>query len=123
MISGTIIGDSLRVGSELRPEGWRVSRIYRLDVSGDPSEALEAWTVMEFEADEDGEADALSQTLASNLEAAGGWYADFRVGDDHVVIFAEKVFRYGRGDRAGRAEAQAYGRSVGVPEHQLDWRD
>jgi hypothetical protein len=32
-----------------------------------------------------------------------------------------RVFRYPRGDSAGRAQAAAYGRSVGVPENQLDW--
>jgi hypothetical protein len=97
--------------------------MYRLDLSRDPSETLNAWTVLDFEADDDEEADALSQTLAANLEATEGWYADFRAGEDHVVVFAGKVFRYGRGDAAGRAEAQAYGCSVGVPEHQLVWRD
>jgi hypothetical protein len=40
-----------------------------------------------------------------------------------VVVFAGKIFRFPRGDEAGRAEAAAYGRSVGVPDHQLDWRD
>lgn len=123
MIRGTIIGDSLQLGGELRPDGWRVSRIYRVDTSGDRDEELDAWTVLDFEADDDGEADALSHTLAANLEASRGWYADFRVGDEHVVVFAGKVFRYARGDRAGRAEAMAYGRSVGVPEHQLDWQN
>lgn len=38
-------------------------------------------------------------------------------------LFPGKVFRYPRGDQAGRAEAQAHGRSVGVPEPQLDWTD
>lgn len=28
---------------------------------------------------------------------------------------------YRRGDQAGRAEAVEYGKTVGVPEHQLDW--
>jgi hypothetical protein len=121
MIEGTIVADSLRMGGELRPAGWRVSRIYRLDMSSDPSETLKAWTVIDVEADNDAEADGLSRTLAANLETVGGWYADFRVGEDHVVVFAGKVFRYRRGDRDGRAEAVAYGRSVGVPEHQLDW--
>jgi hypothetical protein len=43
------------------------------------------------------------------------------VGNDHVVVFAGRHFRYGRGDQAGRAEAVEYGKTVGVPEHQLDW--
>jgi len=37
------------------------------------------------------------------------------------VVFAGQVFRYPRGDAAGRASAQAYGRQAGVPEAQLDW--
>ncbi|WP_169317099.1 hypothetical protein [Actinacidiphila oryziradicis] len=38
-------------------------------------------------------------------------------------VFAEEVFRYGRGDDAGQAEAVAYGRPVGVPDYQLDRQD
>jgi hypothetical protein len=77
-------------------------------------------TFVEWEADGD-DVDALAQALADALEPADGWYADFTAGDERVVVFAGKVFRYRRGDAAGRAEAVAYGRSVGTPEHQLDW--
>jgi hypothetical protein len=38
-------------------------------------------------------------------------------------VFADEVFRYGRGDDAGQAEAVAYGRPVGVPDYQLDRQD
>lgn len=107
MIHGTLIGDSLRIGAELHPEGWSVTRIYRLDVSGDPAEEDNAWTVIDFHADDDDVADALGQAFASSLEAVGGWYADFRVGEDHVVVFAGKQLRYSRWDADGRAEAVA----------------
>ncbi|MFE0452939.1 hypothetical protein ACFW2D_16985 [Streptomyces sp. NPDC058914] len=73
-----------------------------------------------------GIADALAAALRPEL----GWYADFAVGDERIVVFAGRVFRIGRGEGAGlgrprragprRAEALAYGRSVGTPEHQLD---
>jgi hypothetical protein len=33
------------------------------------------------------------------------------------------VFRYPRGDAAGRDKAKEYARSAGVPEAQLDWED
>lgn len=85
---------------------------------GQPTE----WTVIGFEADDD-EADDLAEALSSNLKREGGWYADFRAGDDHVVVFAGRVFRYRRGDVEGREEAMRYGESVGVPRHQLDWPD
>ena len=80
------------------------------------------WTVIEFRA-EDHRADELAQKLAEVLMAEGGWYADFGVGDDHVVVFAGKVFRYRNGDEAGRAAATRYGLSVGCPADQLDWTE
>ena len=39
----------------------------------------------------------------------------------NFVSVRRPVFRYPRGDRAARAQAEEYGRSVGVPEAQLDW--
>ena len=123
MVKGCFIGDSLRPDTELNPDSWRITRIWRIDWvdragPGQPRE----WTVLDFEAEDD-QADALVEALARALKAEGGWYADFRVRDDHVVVFAEKVFRYRRGDAAGRAQAVHYGESVGVPSHQLDWPD
>jgi hypothetical protein len=124
MITGVLIGESLRVGAPFEPpKAVRVLKVARADVPtsvapGQPG----TWTFIDFEGD-DACAHDLARALAGCLEAKGGWYADFRTGDDHVVVFAEKVFRYRRGDTAGRAEAAAYGRSVGVPDHQLDWPD
>jgi hypothetical protein len=40
---------------------------------------------------------------------------------ERFVVFPGRFFRYPRGDKAGRAQAQSYGRSFGVPEAQLDW--
>jgi hypothetical protein len=36
-------------------------------------------------------------------------------------IFPGKIFRYPRGDAAAPAAAQAHGRQLAIPEHQLDW--
>ncbi len=55
------------------------------------------------------------------LDEHGGWYTDFTRGDETFVIFAGRVFRYRRGDEAGRERARAHGRAVGVPVRQLDW--
>jgi hypothetical protein len=64
----------------------------------------------------------LASELADSL-LSPGWYANWNSGTEATVVFPGKVFRYPRGDQAGRAEAQAHGRSVGVPEAQLDWTD
>jgi hypothetical protein len=76
------------------------------------------WTFIEFQAEDD-RADELTQQLADVLIAEGGWYADFRVGDEHVVVFAGKVFRYRKSDEAARGEGTEYGLSA----DQLDWTE
>jgi hypothetical protein len=73
-----------------------------------------------FEAEER-DAGLLADALAKVLDQQCGWYTDFRTPEETFVVFSGRVFRYPRGDSRGRAEATAYGRSVGVPGHQLDW--
>ncbi|MFF0159065.1 hypothetical protein ACFYRY_16225 [Streptomyces sp. NPDC005263] len=80
------------------------------------------WTVLEFESDAQDDA-PLAQALAEGLSPEGGWYADYQAGKERVVVFAGRVFRYAGANDPSRAEAVAYGVSVGVPEHQLDWKD
>jgi len=80
------------------------------------------WTFIDFEAPDE-RADALARALAGALRADDGWWADFVVGEDHVVIFAGKIFKYRIGDSAGRDAAVQYGLAVGTPRHQLDWGD
>jgi len=123
VISGYVIGESLRAGAVLQYQGLRLRKVSRIDVSGSATGAQpKVWTLVEWEADGE-DVDGLAQALADVLEPANGWYTDFDAGDERVVVFAGKVFRYRRGDQAGRAEAVAYGRSVGTPEHQLDWTE
>ncbi|EDY58944.1 MULTISPECIES: hypothetical protein [Streptomyces] len=122
MISGYVIGESLRPGAEFAPRGLRLRKVSRVEVAGASGGQPPAWTLVEWESDGE-DVGALADALAEALEPELGWYADFVAGDERVVVFAGKVFRYRRGDEAGRAEAVAYGRSVGTPEHQLDWEE
>jgi len=122
VLSGTLLAESIRVDTELSIDGLFVTRIFRKDFPDEPPGMPTTWTFIEFQA-EDERAGELAQKLADILIAEGGWYADFGVGNDHVVVFAGKVFRYRKGDEAGRAEATQYGLSVGCPANQLDWTD
>jgi hypothetical protein len=123
MLKGTLLAESLRTGAELRVAGLNLTRLSRQDFSASalPTQPP-VWTVVGFEGDDD-VADRLAQSLSESLLAGSGWYADFKTSQEQVVVFAGRIFRYQRGDRAGRAEAVAYGISVGVPEGQLDWPD
>jgi hypothetical protein len=122
VLAGTVIGESIRVGAELHVDGLSLARISRMDVPDEPPGMPATWTLIEFEAADD-RADELAKQLADVLVADGGWYADFGVGDEHVVVFAGKVFRYRSGDKLARAEVHKYGLSVGCPADQLDWKD
>jgi hypothetical protein len=75
-----------------------------------------------FEAN-DADADQLAEQLSSALDARGGWYADFHSDTEVTVVFAERIFRYQRGDKSERAKVADYARSVGVPDDQLDWAE
>ncbi|MBN1170820.1 MAG: hypothetical protein JXA67_01485 [Micromonosporaceae bacterium] len=121
MVTGVLLAESLRVGAELQVEGLRLTRVSRQDVSASAvDDQPTTWTFIEFEA-ADEVAQPLAEALAEALLVEGGWYADFHVGQDHVVVFANTIFRYGPDDREGRARTVAHGRAVGVPSHQLDW--
>ncbi|MFE2415617.1 hypothetical protein [Streptomyces hokutonensis] len=124
MITGYVLGESLRPGAVFAPHGLRIRKVERVDNSESATAGQpDAWTFVEWETDDDSAAGPIADALAAALEPAHGWYADFTVGDERVVVFAGKIFRYRRGDVAGRAEAVVYGRSVGTPEHQLDWEE
>ena len=58
--------------------------------------------------------------LAGALDAFG-WYVDFHTAEESFVVLAGRVWRYRTGDAAARAEVEAYARSRGVPDAQLDW--
>ncbi|MEU9189350.1 hypothetical protein AB0D14_33360 [Streptomyces sp. NPDC048484] len=137
MIRGRIIAESLRTGADTQLPELRLIRLGRHDVSSSTLPAEErsggddqhgavdgqppTWTFIDFEGP-DSLAGDLAQALTDALEPDLGWWADFTVNDtEHVIAFSGRYFRYRVGDQAGRAEAVAWGRAAGTPEHQLDW--
>ena len=122
MARGTLIGESVGVGCSLDGVGLAVHRVSRVLAGDEAVGQPVVWTFIEFEVP-DSDAGRLADALSGVLDPALGWYCDFRSIDETFVVFADRVFRYPRGDVAGRAEAEAHARSVGVPEPQLDWAD
>ena len=123
MLTGALVAESLRLGAVFELPDLTLTRVVRRDASASATDSQPSvWTFVEFEA-ADEVADQLADALAGALDPDGAWYANFTVSDEHVVVFAGRVFRHKIGDRSGRAEAEAYARQVRVPAHQMDWGD
>jgi len=118
--SGALIAESISKNSPLEGVAIEVRKISRRDVGDVSAGQPLTWTFIEFEVDDQVVAD-LSEALSRSIDPSGGWYCDFRTDQETFVVFAGRIFRYPRGEAEGRAEAEAYGQSVGVPEVQLDW--
>jgi hypothetical protein len=121
VIRGAILAESLKPGTGFDGRGMRIIRCSRLEVTDAANYQPSIWTLIEFEAPASG-SDVLASELAGSL-LSPGWYANWNSDTEATVVFPGKIFRYPRGDQARRAEVEAYGRSVGVPEPQLDWTD
>jgi hypothetical protein len=123
MFRGRLLAESLRTGVDVTLPGLRLVRIGRHDVSDSTAPSQPSvWTFLDFELPDD-RADELAVLLAHALLPDDGWYADYQSATEHVVVFYGRSFRYRKGDHAARAEAVAFGRAAGTPEHQLDWGD
>ena len=119
MLEGTLIAESLRVGTTLADLNLIARKISRYRVGGATPDQPDVWTALDFEAD-DSDARELAEVFAGVLDQPG-WYANFQSSVESFVIFPGKIFRYPRGDAAGRAAARAHGRQLAIPESQLDW--
>ncbi len=123
MIEGALITESLRVGTNLEGLELTVRKISKYRAQGTTPDQPDIWTVLEFEADEAG-ARGLAQAFAGVLDDEPiAWYVNFQSPTEAFVVFPGRIFRYPRGDQAGRADAQAYGRQLAIPEPQLDWTE
>jgi len=76
-------------------------------------------TVSIREADAPSVAEAISRALDS--KHPNSWYADFKNETSHYVIFRDRVFLIDRRNPDQYREAQEYGISRGLPEHQADF--
>jgi hypothetical protein len=93
----------------------------RYRAQGTTPDQPDIWTTLDFEADQ-AAARELAHAFADVLDQPG-WYVDFHSPTESFVVFPGRIYRYPRGDQAGRADAQAYGRQLAIPEPQLDWTE
>jgi hypothetical protein len=97
-----------------------VTKVFRAAAGDTAAGQPRDWTFIEFSVPTSS-VDTLAESLSRALRKVGGWYCDFHSDLEVVVVFYGRIFRYSKGDRTRRAEVEAYARSVGVPEAQLDW--
>jgi hypothetical protein len=120
--TGVIIEESLEnsdVLKRVKITGSQVERVTERHRTPGLSQWSLRWVeIAESEAAEI--ADALSRSL--DRRHAGSWYADFRNATQHYIIFRDKVFLIDRHSREQYRAAIRYGISLGIPEHQLDFR-
>jgi hypothetical protein len=121
VIRGTILAESIKPGSSFEGHGMRIISWARYEVSDTAEYQPPVWTAIEFEAPAD-RGDALAAAL-SDVLLLQSWYANWTSDTEATIVFPGRIFRYPRGDKARREEAQEFGRQCGVPEHQLDWTD
>ncbi len=120
MAEGTLITESLRIAVPLRGFPLRVDEIVRRSFDDGSPQQPAIWTFVRFTVD-DATTPALAMALAEALDEVGGWYCDIQTALETFVVFPRKVFRYPRGDEAGREDAAAHARQIGIPESQIDW--
>jgi len=119
MLTGLVLKESLIDLGVL--DRLRVTKTETWNVPNASIDQPSVWTAISFEVDE-AQADAVIEELSHVLKSPG-WYIDARLDDEVIVIFPDRIFRYWRGDPAGKAGAQAHARAIGIPPSQIDWGD
>ena len=119
MLTGLLLKESLFDLSALNR--LHITNTETWNVSNASADQPNVWTALSFEVDNT-EADAVAVELSHALKSPG-WYIDARLGDEVIVIFPDRIFRYRHSDQTGKAEAQAYALTIGVPPSQIDWGD
>jgi hypothetical protein len=118
--SGVLLAESLLNDHPIEALVLHVGKIIRSDLGDVAAGQPRTWTFIEFEVDA-ASVEQLASSLSAALNPAGGWYCDFRTAEETFVVFSQRIFRYPRGSTSARAEVVNYGRTAGVPDHQLDW--
>lgn len=117
---GTIIEESLADKSVLQQIKIISTRVEPV-TDAHKTPWLKQWTLHFVEIPEGRERE-ITEMISSSIEREHlAWYADFRGKTHHYIIFPHKIFFIDRKDVKHYNEAKAYGISLGIPEHQVDF--
>jgi hypothetical protein len=119
VLKGLLLQESLEEPSVL--ELLRITNTEVWRVANATADQPTTWTAVSFEVESD-QADRIAEKLSQVLKSQG-WYISACTTTKVYVIFPRKIYKYRKGDSVQRDEARRYGRSVGIPESQLDWSE
>ena len=81
---------------------------------------IKQWTLHTVEIPEN-QVDAVAKDLSKSLDSKHEWYADFKNGKFHYIIFRNKVFKVDRFKPEQYTKVTKFGISLGIPDYQLDF--
>ncbi len=81
---------------------------------------LEKWTLDTIEIPEN-EIDDVAERISKSFDNdhISNWYADFKNGEHHYIVFPGKVFKLDRTKKSDYEEMAKYGVQIGVPAYQI----
>jgi len=106
---GTIVQESLtddRILNQFKFLGFRVT---------DKEKPEDRWHLFTVQAPE-----KIIEKLADYIKPEK-WYAHFWSGDDVIAVFPNKIFRFKFSNKSTWKDAVKHGKSIGIPEEQLDF--
>jgi len=118
MYEGALVAESLRPGVSLDELRLVVQAVHRVTPSDVTLDQPSVWTLLEYQL-ADADVDHLVAVLAAALDQPG-WYADLR-SPEETVVSTRPGLPVCRGDLRARAAAIDHGRTLGIPDSQLDW--
>ncbi|WP_067672021.1 hypothetical protein [Nocardia miyunensis] len=117
--TGVLIAESLQLGSTLIDLDIVLTKITRLALEQPAAGQPPIWTLIEFSIAA-ANAEILADRIAEALDT-GPWYVEFHTHTETFIIFRTRTFRFPRGDQNATRAATTHARTLGIPDHQLDW--
>jgi len=107
---GVVVGESLEDANVINEFNIKNSHLT------DDTDPADRWHMYAVEATKEE-----LEKLAHHIKPTK-WYAHFWDSDKNVIaVFKDKLFEFNYDDKSSWSEAVEYGKSVGIPEEQLDF--
>lgn len=119
MYTGLIIKESLEKSDIFKDNELKISKTESWELGARAADFQpKTWTAIFIEGEEE-KIDVIAKKISKSILPK--WYANVSNNTTEYVIFHEKIFKHKKGNKKDAKEAISYGKSVGIPEHQLDW--